>query len=500
MRAQSLNAVRRLISGASASRGVSSSAPAAAGALSQVTVDGNLSGFLAELDRVVSSETCSAQELSDSAVSLAYLQANGDRKLWGKVFQKASSLSSTLDPASLSSIMWASTTANVGHYKTMFEFTAPFAAQMQKFTPTQLSLAVEGFGKSGVNDIELFDAVSKQVMSKLSDYKSSDLARILWGYAAAGVSDSALVKAVLGAASTKDMTFRECGQVLWAMAKTNKGDKATLDAVFKAAKKAKDMDSACDAAAFIWSCATLASSPGPELLASTAAAVKASAADLSPEQMVHTAWAFAVLGAKDAALHKALHEGACKAVDASPDALSMDVLAALYESSCMAGADAPLSPKVAAYVSSMYTLASATTAHLSTAEVKAASEDLATSVAAALGNKYRPDITAAAKSYAATAASLSVPLAVPLDVASTKICFEICQDGANSGAKVARSAVLAAKGYKSVFVPLADLSALPDAKAKATYVLNKMKADVPATAGKAAELLKDLEKPFNLYA
>jgi hypothetical protein len=48
--------------------------------LAEVAVDGDLDGVLAEIDRILSNEAVSAKEVSDAAVSLAYLQAKGDRR------------------------------------------------------------------------------------------------------------------------------------------------------------------------------------------------------------------------------------------------------------------------------------------------------------------------------------------------------------------------------------------------------------------------------------
>jgi hypothetical protein len=48
--------------------------------LAEVAVDGDLQGALNEIDRIISSESVTAKEVADAAVSLTYLQAKGDRR------------------------------------------------------------------------------------------------------------------------------------------------------------------------------------------------------------------------------------------------------------------------------------------------------------------------------------------------------------------------------------------------------------------------------------
>lgn len=120
-----------------------------------VAVDGDLAGVSSEIDRILSSDDVSAKEVSDAAVALAYLQAKADRRcigqeylgssmascytkfhtgmppympddacpascrLWGKVFERAAAVKASFDAASLTSFLWAATTAGVEHFKTV---------------------------------------------------------------------------------------------------------------------------------------------------------------------------------------------------------------------------------------------------------------------------------------------------------------------------------------------------------------------------------------------
>lgn len=122
-----------------------------------VAVDGDLAGVSGEIDRILSSDDVSAKEVSDAAVALAYLQAKADRRyieegsmqgaawqhvtrailhtgrppclpddtcpafcrLWGKVFERAAAVKASFDAASLTSFLWAATTAGVEHFKTV---------------------------------------------------------------------------------------------------------------------------------------------------------------------------------------------------------------------------------------------------------------------------------------------------------------------------------------------------------------------------------------------
>eukprot|EP00983_Pelagomonas_calceolata_P122602 1160921-Pelagomonas_calceolata.AAC.15 len=80
----------------------------------------------------------------------------------------------------------------VGHFKTLFELSGPAASMIKTLTPTQLSIVVEALGKAGAKDVDFFG----QVSSNMGAFKPSELSRILWGFAAAGIEDAAFVKAV----------------------------------------------------------------------------------------------------------------------------------------------------------------------------------------------------------------------------------------------------------------------------------------------------------------
>jgi hypothetical protein len=62
------------------SRSLSTSRSPAAEALTAVPVEGDVSGLLAEIDAVVSSEGSTAKDVADAAVALAYVQAKGARR------------------------------------------------------------------------------------------------------------------------------------------------------------------------------------------------------------------------------------------------------------------------------------------------------------------------------------------------------------------------------------------------------------------------------------
>lgn len=60
--------------------------------------------------------------------------------------------------------------------------------------------------------------------AKAGDMSASELSKVLWGYAAAGVQDGALTKAVLGAMGSKAgaATAKDLSQLVWALAKTGR--------------------------------------------------------------------------------------------------------------------------------------------------------------------------------------------------------------------------------------------------------------------------------------
>ena len=64
-------------------RTISTSVSSRAEALTDVAVEGDVEALLQEISAVVSSETATGKEVADAAVSLAYLQAKGNRRQVG---------------------------------------------------------------------------------------------------------------------------------------------------------------------------------------------------------------------------------------------------------------------------------------------------------------------------------------------------------------------------------------------------------------------------------
>jgi hypothetical protein len=67
--------------------------------------------------------------------------------------------------------------------------------------------------------------VSSRVVSKAGEFSAGQLAKVLGGFAAAGVPDVALTKAVLAALGGKagaDASAKDVSQVLWALAKAGR--------------------------------------------------------------------------------------------------------------------------------------------------------------------------------------------------------------------------------------------------------------------------------------
>lgn len=116
-------------------------------------------------------------------------------RVWGKVFERAQATKASFDAASLSNFFWAANTANVGHFQTLAELAGPAAALLPSLTPTQLSIVVEGLGRAGVSDAELFNKVADVVVAKIGSMSAPDVARVVYGFGAAGVQDAAVAKA-----------------------------------------------------------------------------------------------------------------------------------------------------------------------------------------------------------------------------------------------------------------------------------------------------------------
>lgn len=79
---------------------------------------------------------------------------------------------------------------------------------------------VEALGKGAVADADLYKAISDRVVAKAGDYSPADLAKILWGYGAAGVPDVKLTKAATAALIGKsgDATAKDLAQAVFALA------------------------------------------------------------------------------------------------------------------------------------------------------------------------------------------------------------------------------------------------------------------------------------------
>lgn len=481
-------------------RHVSTSTACEAAAISQVALDGNADAFLGEVDTLISKAGATPAEVADAAVSLAYLQATGNRRIWGKILEKASDLKASFDAASLSNFLWAVTTANVEHFRTVYELSAPATKLLKSFSPTQLSLVVEAFGKSKVDDVAFYNAVSDVVASKIAEYKPSELSRILWGYAAAGQSDLQLVKAVGKALSDKDLAFRDAAQAFWAIATLGLKDKTIIDALAKQLKT-KTAEYPQDLAALAWSYGTLGIKPD----ATFSAGIKGAVDSFSTSQQIQAAWGLAVAESGDAATFAALFKAIGAAVDKAPDAISLDDLASLYEASAIVK-DAKLEPKVAAYAQHVYELVLSYKAAQRSSSALQFKDDVAETVAVALGNRYRPEITKFLSSVQKVIEG--VPVDIAADVGGNKIVVvpvEASQLTSSSpvqplGSVIALAKVLDSKGYKLVPVLQPEYAALTDTKSKVTYVLNAIKKAVPGASSKVTELQKAAEQPFDPLA
>lgn len=100
---------------------------------------------------------------------------------------------------------------------------------------------------------------------------------------------------------------------------------------------------------------------------------------------------------------------------------------------------------------------------------------------------------------------LSVDIGVEVDK-DTRLAIEaatpadLTSSGGAKGAMVARKRLLEGAGYKVLPVPHAEWAALPGSKEKCAWLLNAVKAAVPAMASRVATLQKKLEEPFDPYA
>lgn len=490
----------------SSSTGASAAAQAA---VSPVQVDGNLEALVAQLDTVVSSDSVTPKDLADAALALTYLQAKGNRRIWGKILEKANLHKSAFDAASLSSLLWAVTASNVSHFKTTYELAAPVAGLLNSATPAQLSFIVEGLGRAGVNDVELYNAVTGKVAPRAGDYKPAELARILWGYAAAGHEDLKLLKAALKEVTGKADAAgaRELIQTIWSLAKLRRQDKPALDGLAKALRgKADGPTAPQDVAALAWSLGYLNYQGAGDLPARAVAAVKGSLGDLTTEQAIELAWGLGVLGQGDKATTSALFGQIAKAVDAAPDAIDVAALARLHEASALVGGG-QLPDRAAGYARSVYGLVQE---HAKQRRPKAQADfvaDVAEHVARALGARYKPEIEKAVAGL-----SRKTPDGVYIDIAADldkdiKVAVEPLGPSdltSNTqqplGTVTARGKVLEAAGYKLVAVPHPEWAGLKDTKAKAQYILSAIRAAVPSASSKVNALAKKLEEPFDPYS
>ncbi|KIY94756.1 hypothetical protein MNEG_13206 [Monoraphidium neglectum] len=383
--------------------GFSASGAAAAQPLAATAVEGDLEGVLRGIDAAVSAENAGPKDVADAALSLALLQARGDRRLWGKIFEKAGALKGGFDAASLTAFLWAATTANVGHFKTAFDLAAPATKLLGSFTPAQLATVVEALGKAGVNDPDFFKGVSDRLTKGAADFSASELAKLLWGGAAAGAADSTYAKAAAGALVSKigGASAKDAAQAAWALAKLGRVDKPVLDALGKAlGAKLGAGDAPADAAAAVWAFATLNYKLDAQALTKATAAIKAGAAELSTEQAIHAAWGLALLGSADKDALSALLTAAGGAIAAAPDSVSVQAAAALCEAQTLIldrlGAQGPkVSDQVYAYTQGLYTLVADAAKARRPAAAAAFRAAVATAAARAGGARYKPEIAAA---------------------------------------------------------------------------------------------------------
>eukprot|EP00798_Chlamydomonas_sp_ICE-L_P021340 gene21340-28275_t len=478
-------------------RGITNSVGSYAEPITSVPVEGDVAGVLKQISDIVTSETATGKEVADAAVSLAYLQVKGARRVWGQVFEAALASKDTFDAASLSAFMWAATTAGVDHFKTVFELSGAVSTLLKSFTPTQLSLVVEALGKSHVKDRELFGKVADMVTADLAKFKAGELSRILWAFGATCQDDPKLVKAVSKALADKasELSPREAVQAVWGLAKLRKSDKATLDPLIKAASsKMGSAESGVDAAALAWSIGYL----GPTR------AWMASASDLTTSHAIDAAWGLAVGGSADQAAISALFASIGAAVDKAPESVDVYQLGALYNAAAMVPG-VKLPSKVMDFSKKMYALGAEAIKVKRTSAVQSFRADMAEAAAYASGARYRPEVTAAVAGFAKTTDGIAVDISMELD-ANTKIAIEavgpMCLSASGSllGPAIARAKLLETKGYKVVSVPISEWSGLGDSKAKAAYLLKAIKAAAPGASSKVSALETKLNQPFDAYA
>ncbi|KAI8472216.1 MAG: mitochondrial F1F0 ATP synthase associated protein [Monoraphidium minutum] len=498
-----------------AARGISSSrAPANAAPLAATAVEGDLAGVLREIDAAMSAEGASPKDVADAAMGLALLQARGDRRLWGKIFEKAGALKGSFDAASLTAFLWAAGAANVGHFKTAFDLAGPAAKLLGSFTPDQLATVVEALGKAGVNDPDVFKGVSDR-LAKGGDFTAAQLAKLLWGAAAAGAADAGVAKAAAAAFVGKigDATAKDAAQAAWALAKLGRVDKPALDAIGKAlSTKLGGGEAPADAAAAVWAFATLNYKLDGQALSKAAAAIKAGAGELSAEQAIHAAWGLALLGSADKDVFSALLSSAGSAVSAAPDAVPVRAAAALCEAQTLIldrlGAQGPKLPdQVYAYAQGMYTLVADSAKTRRPAAAAAFHAAVATAAARAGGARYKPEVAAAVAALPRkTSDGLPVEMGLDLDKDLKVAILALGAADVSStspatllGPAEAAKRLLEARGYKVASVLQPAFEAAKDDKARAAVVMAAIKAAAPGNS-KVSQLEKQLAAPFDPYA
>lgn len=483
----------------------SSSTGAPAGAAAP-GVSGDVAGVLAGIEAVVSGDAVTPKDIADAAMSLTFLKAKGDRRLWGKVFQAASSSAGSFDAPALASFLWAVNTANVGHFKTLYDLAGPAAKVLAHATPAQQALIIEALGKAGVNDPDLYKTVAAGVGK--ASYSAGEVSKLLAGAAAAGVAEPALVKAAGGVLTAKaaDASAKDLAQAVWAYAKLGRSDPAVLDALSKAlsVKLGTADATAQDAVAALWGFANLNHKPDTQTLAKASNLIKSGAGELSVEAAVWATWSMALLQQFDKDVLTSLFSGIGKAVSSAPDSLTPKVLAALFEAQTLTldrmGAQGPKLPdQVYHYSQDMYRLV------LEASRNKSGSgsgfrNEVATAAAKALGARYKPEIaTEAAKmSGGSTPDGLPIELQATLDD-KTKFAL-VTAEGLSAGHVESARRILDSRGFKVAAVDRAVFEAQPDDKAKAKYILSALKAAAPGAASKLNALEKKLDTPFDPYA
>lgn len=495
-------------------RGLSTSAGAAAAqAAPSLAVQGDLSAVLSEVDALLTGGSAGPKDVADAAMALAALQARGDRRLWGKVFEGAAAVKADFDAASLTAFLWATHTAGVGHFQTTYELVGPASKLLSSFTPAQLATVVEALGAAGVDDTDWLRAVSNRVVSKAGEFSAGQLAKVLAGFAGAGLPDAALARAVLAALGGKagaDASAKDLAQVAWALGKMGRADAAPLGALSKAlAGKLTGAEAPSDLVAALWGFAQANHKPDAALLTKAGAAVKAGVAALSPEQQVYAAWSFALLGSADKALFSALFSSLSATISAAPDSLSVEALACLAEAALILagkGAGAPALPdQVLCYAKSMHgVVADAAKARAGEAGASFRA-GVAAATARALGARYKPEVAAAVACLAKTTAD-GLKVEIGLDDLKVAV-LPVDASGLSSsrprvvlGPVAAQMELLRAAGYAPAVVPAPEFNALPDATAQAKFVLSAIKAAAPGASSQLNALQKKLDAPFDPYA